>query len=1655
MKRIGNSAFLGRKTLFCLCALAATISFGCNNDSKTTTNDDTPVTPGTPGTQTDDSLVVSTNKPHETVTRDFEMNSTKGCALDSDCKTGMFCFHGLCTSECSETLPCAKGNCSINGRCVETEGSKGRDLKDDLQESADSDVVEKIPGAEVVVEPQDRVFVDAGDSVQTVSITTIEDYGPISYTVSNPEDDTVSNLLTSEPVINEITNQAVYMFSLPAEESSLGDQGSVERVVLDTSIGEFEIALAPRKPSTGMYEGMVSANQFAGVGLPMRFAIETVPEYISSFDDIKEMTIYLPSSGADLFSPEIVTDAANTTWSKVVMKKETVAANCMNLDVCWSASYSVNDYTFPESSLVNPDQKVNRSIRIEIAGFDQDSMAFDGNMRDILAGVYREVGIDGNKQWAKATMEGTFVASRRNSFDAKDYTIVTHSPDAEELRDLQDKIPDVCTADDLTALISLAGEDCAGITTLDEYYASENAVSCLLSATGSMLESPRMVSKIIEELITKDASDLGEVEGFATLQDFMQDCALENGICAEKHEIVCAVDLLARSYVNSDESNKVQILENWHQLMRESYLGRQYSAWQNDVEVRRKWLENASAPTFLAAELENINSRNLSDWETKVFDAHRNVLARQFSQTSLEVLTRVDDNSTIVSDRDLILAEFADGWAGVSDSMSLGLRRYDELYQATTQRKAKAAEMRPHLFDLYYAGLVETAINRATSNGSLNASYGKNLNENVIRLRSLDQSFDDLVFMRDAEVVTSTSLDPLSGNAQVLSDRKKLAKETVAAAQAKRDKVFDDYDQKTINKAQINANLSNTIESLQTELVSICGLPRGCRDPKAPNCAPRTEAGFCGFDLPANSIIPASLSTTLNNVPSASAIDSFYANNQAKIDEDYLKKFLVTEKEIREMDEAERDALIGIKAEDYKTEDGNDKPQDLIDEMVTAHINSYLDDLKAELYTVTQDPYSLTNTGEAAEAVLAYRSALKDVDIAEAEFTALRNKVNIARSVCESYKDNIDGWNENRKELLKTIQKNVEIINQHYDNITEAERAKLLKDVELVNKQYELQETYNSEWETLASDHFTGQQKRIEQVRDLTISSQSMEYAANVTSRGVEALSAFFEDPVDSDRVLGFMSWNGVAKGAIASAGNALVDVFELIALALNAAIDGIEASKEIEDYRFDYKVGQKDNQLTLDTMAAEKELQNSLAVFDQYDTEAECKAASADECHSVVTCDCSEAAEEDLKDIYSEVSCPESIGCKLVTEWYVQGLDQWILSEQNAIDTLDEVNDTIRELFEVQDAYNRDMQDFEFKRSEYLQMAQDLVVKREQIYSAQLKAYSALKHYYTVVQRAMMLQSQYDAASDRLAEINNLYSTPATIFSFASDLEIVESKIELAKERIYDYLSAVEYLAVRPFVDLRRATYLARSTNDLDKIIDQIDTVVSKCGGGTPNVATVVISAREMMGITTDFVGMSMGERFQSVIAKGNIPINSLTRYTVDSNVRDLVKKGIDLRSGTFAVTIAQSMNLATTCNAKIDSIAVQIVGEDIIKEGAGQNVTPTITVFYDGQTQLASCQPNISTLVDTIGPKTSYGKYSTFVVEPTKISPTAKINEYGEANITLAGKPFATSYTVLIDTQISENAKIDWDKVEDIKLQVRYSYQDLFPNSSPCVGL
>ncbi len=108
-------------------------------------------------------------------------------------------------------------------------------------------------------------------------------------------------------------------------------------------------------------------------------------------------------------------------------------------------------------------------------------------------------------------------------------------------------------------------------------------------------------------------------------------------------------------------------------------------------------------------------------------------------------------------------------------------------------------------------------------------------------------------------------------------------------------------------------------------------------------------------------------------------------------------------------------------------------------------------------------------------------------------------------------------------------------------------------------------------------------------------------------------------------------------------------------------------------------------------------------------------------------------------------------------------------------------------------------------------------------------------------------------------------------------------------------------------------------------------------------------------------------------------------------------------------------------------------------------------VSVLYDGASQLRSCQPGIDTYVSQFGPgATAYARVTSFKTAARPISPVSGIGSFGPRqtwNATLEGLPLAAGYTVLIDLTHPSNATIAWDKLDDVRLQFRFSYQDVFP--------
>ena len=1568
--------------LTCICCDACNETVQSAQESPQKPGNDKPVdNPPIVNPGDDDPVEVDT-RPSDL--RPSAMMSNDGCLIDSDCVTGAFCFHGVCAIQCKKDDDCKDGYvCSTrNGRCITEAFAKTMataddagdsdsglttkrlaltDLnKQDIAEAKASDVVTQLPNAEILTPPLSVVYVSPGQTSVGIKLTTSQDYGDVDFLVRSVELNKVSAVRRASKSVNEATGLANYVFDVEPGSSSLGDQGKPEQIQIESALGTFDVKLSPLAPVAGIYEGSALANRFAGEPLPIRFAVVTNPENPKSYAEIQGITLYMPSSQHDLFSPEPVTDNT-TSWASVEMKHESNGKNCQNGKDCWAASYAVNDFQMAGSSLIDANQKLARAVRIEINDFDAEDSKFFGIVKDDISGLYRDVDTTtGQKFWAVSSMLGSFNAMRVQKFDANDATVHAHQIATQStLRAIDDISQISCTNADIEKLMALAAaqpdlESCASIHSLQDWMNNSENLHCIAAASKSILDDDNLTSKIISKLIARKEDDTSTVAGFATLNDFLDNCLLKDDnekktVCIQKPEVNCAADLSAFGFLNAKENaERENFMNQFHGLLRESYLGMQYAAYQQDIITRQKWLDTADAPKFMAKDIENAIADVLADWEVNVLNGHLGVMHKQFGQLPLEVLSNLTSSSDeISSERYTILSDYQQAWQSVSNAISVSLRRNNELLTKTTERTAKAAQFYPRLFDLYIAGIIESEINKNTGNTSLNGGYGNSFYDNLSSIKKLDQSFDALVYMRDAEIAVSNSLN--KDNDNVLSRRAEKAKSTLQTVTQKRDKVFKDYRDRKISQQTTSASLSNSIESQITEIVNICGLPAACRTTdiqkvmSRPECEPLALPFYCGFSLNSDSLPGRPGRKDVKSAKLTASVD----NASGKVV--YL--------------------------------DANGNQVSLND----------IQDIQDGF-----DPVSALNTGEAANAILAYRKALQHVDTTVADLQALKNKVAIARQTTEAYAKSIEEWYQKRIALTDNIKADIESIKENLvGKDGNGGKLKSIKD-KLDNHYNSLRDRYTeaqsdfNDWKETREQHFEKTKTYITNIEQLERLSYDIESSAEIVSKTISEAAE-----------INYIGGNrGDSESIIAQA-----------SYTASMALHGIDAGQwSLLKAAATAKADQKT------MMERDKDLADAKWEYQQELDEEEAK----------------------VKDKQYEAE-------------YVQSLNEF----ESAIAEADIQNEVLRshiellkEEFNREDTYARDCQALKKMRNEYKMLAQDLMTKSALVIEARMDADNALQHYLTLTQRAAMLKSQYDTSTERLAKINNLYTAPAVVFTYASDLEAVENKIELAKERIYDYLAALEYNAVRPFVDIRRAVYLARSPNDLDAILEQLENVSDNCGGKINNVDddhAIIVSTREMMGITADFKNMTMKDRFHYVISAGNVPIKSLTRYTVDITGKELLSSGHDLKSGTFELTIRDFANLQATCNAKIAGFAFKIVGENLIKENAGEQVHPTMTMFYNGKSTLTSCQPDISEVVAELGNSTAYGKYSTFNIEQTKISPNAGINDWGNIDMTLEQYPLASSYTVLIDSEIGENSKINWDNVEDIQIKVLYTYENV----------
>lgn len=363
--------------------------------------------------------------------------------------------------------------------------------------------------------------------------------------------------------------------------------------------------------------------------------------------------------------------------------------------------------------------------------------------------------------------------------------------------------------------------------------------------------------------------------------------------------------------------------------------------------------------------------------------------------------------------------------------------------------------------------------------------------------------------------------------------------------------------------------------------------------------------------------------------------------------------------------------------------------------------------------------------------------------------------------------------------------------------------------------------------------------------------------------------------------------------------------------------------------------------------------------------------------------------------------------------------------------------------------AFARDLSELNDKRLAHFALVQQMPRFSLEVDQAALAVQQRILEYKLTVQDAQLAEARRALLQSQYTDANSLLGSPAVVFSRVNRLDRADLYLQSAKDKLMDWLTALEYLAVRPFVDHRMRILLARNPLQLERIALSLDQIQNTCGGNTSNASLDVSVRDDLLGINqpiSDIDGtvIDPAGRFRSLLQRGSVPIDRRVRYSTDTTVGGLVSRGNGVLAASFSLSLSEFGNLALACNAKMVSFDVALMGN----LGSG---LPVVTVLYDGTSQVRSCQPDIDAYVQSIGgPKwTHFGKTTLFHTTGRSASPNAGINGYlpgMNANVTLDGLPLATEYTLLIDTTVGANASLDWSKLEDVRLRINYGYQDLF---------
>lgn len=1405
--------------------------------------------------------------------RALSLASTGGCAIDADCAAGLFCFQNMCARVCETNADCADGTCSERGRCIE-----------DGQVVA---VRHTLPTLKVVQMPEtvQRVSADASTARFEFGLNKSMPPEGIAYRVQR------SDGLSDPSRVRYATGDKSFALTLETGAARPGGQTTAEPVSLTvfSAVGDFQLALEPEPTYQGTWVGEVVIDSFGG---SRKLSLEAM--IIEGEDDA--LSIVLPVGTGHLFSPRDDHDPA---------RDYEMAELVYNGALGVYQAVFVHEFRFDAGIFGHlPARQVQRTMRFDFDAAALDAGRLEGRFTDMWRGLYDSQRNSGELEVATVRYDADFALTRLGPLPKAASHYVPQPPvQAEPTRGAPGELA-ACSAESFAVepiVEATQTWSCAGITSADAFRQTdpESRARCALTVARRAAEGETTGAQLARYF----AED-GPTHGLS-FEQFLQDCADDSlDACQPSEQAHCAYELVAYaaqgvypSSLGHDAALASALLSDLMIAMvdmaQESFLARKLGAFYADLELRRQWLRGTAAPAVFLASVEAANQTLMQTWTAQVLDVQHEVFRQFFTPQVLKFLSRPVTGEQANEKRLSMLAEAGSLWRSYSDGLLLAAKRWDEVVRAQSEREAHAQLLQQRALELYLVMGILSDFNRAAGSAAQTAELASSFGELTDAISRLNRSFNEAIFARDAEIVVARSLNPLSDNDSLLSERRADALASVEDARLAIESILNEVSVEALQEAEVRTRINDERRLSANRIAEICGLPTGCteNDLLTRSECINVEVGQCGLLNAANPEIGA-----------------------------------------------------------------------------------------------TFDPARVA-ASEAGQAVLAILEAYHNVAIQDDELAGHLAKLELRYQELEAFKKDVESWNQSRLQGLREMRENF------------AERGQI----------------------------------RDEHVRELL---DNLDERAEVRAEKIEAMA-------DS-----FTQWNQIRLGAVDTSFEAKMDELQT---RRQAAIIGLAGEKSAAELSALAEALPKEVGTSNDIYSAQRaglmlvahltEISTSVIATD-LNLWADEQAIARERNAALTDATLAQLSEQaDLEDAFRD---------EQITQLEL-AMETSTLLRDNELARLEGALELMREQREAELAYSRDMAEFRTKRSEYLQEMVDISGLILRVDMSQFNVIQRMLEYDNLAQKARLESARLRELDHQLFDLDNLVGGMGAVFSKSYALDRTEDHLDQARKALMDWLVVLEYYAVRPFMEQRIQIELARNAYQLEAIAQDMQRLENTCGGAERSKASATLSLRkQVLGLTraqstlNDAEVLTPDARFRQWLAQSYVPVNRRIRFSTSQSLNSVLENTDGVLAAAFTLGLDDFANLQLACNAKIESVAVQLVGE----LGDAQ---PTATILYDGTSQLRSCQPNIAEYVQTYASGlTAYDTITQLRTSGRAMSPLAGVNTFLNAdqsvNRSLAGLPVASEYTLLISTQNGDNARLQWDKLEDVLIRVEYSYQDLF---------